>query len=429
MLLALLLGMMVSSPFWGTIADKFGRRGVLATSSFFLFYFGLLTAFAPSFGWILCLRFLVGFYIGGMPQACTLFVEYLPSNIRGQAVLFLSFFWALGSVFEALLARVVMPELGWRYLVAFSTLPLFAFVVAAKWLPESPMYLSVIGKHEEVDREMKRMARINGKPEVTAGVLVIDSTVSSGPRGRFLDLFVSGRAKLTVFVFVLWFVAASTYYGVVLLSTELLNSSGGVCLANGESPIDGVPGEIECSVHTCKGLKEKDYVELIWTTLAEFPGTILAMVLIDRIGRKSTLAVLAALFAVSTACVAECAMSKTLLIVALFGARGCSAGFFQTVYVYTAEVFPTRFRAVALGSGSCSARIGAMLTPYIAQVLLKASLYSAVGVYAALGVLASIVACLLPIETAGSDLTKGEESGNGSKNGNLVEEMEENEKH
>lgn len=40
-----------------------------------------------------------------------------------------------------------------------------------------------------------------------------------------------------------------------------------------------------------RGLKENDYVELIWTTFAEFPGTILAMVLIDRIGRKRTLAI------------------------------------------------------------------------------------------------------------------------------------------
>ena len=38
-----------------------------------------------------------------------------------------------------------------------------------------------------------------------------------------------------------------------------------------------------------------------------------------------------------------------------------------------------------LGSGSASARIGAMLTPYIAQVLLKTSLYSAISVYSVIG--------------------------------------------
>jgi hypothetical protein len=48
-------------------------------------------------------------------------------------------------------------------------------------------------------------------------------------------------------------------------------------------------------------------------------------------------------------------------------------------------VYPTDLRAVALGSGSGSARIGAMITPYVAQVLLRKSLYAAVGVYAGIG--------------------------------------------
>ena len=152
------------------------------------------------------------------------------------------------------------------------------------------------------------------------------------------------------------------------------------------------------------------------------------MILIDRIGRKPTLAIMATLFSLSTGCVVECSMSKTFLIVSLFAARGATAGFFQVVYVYTAEVYQTRFRAVALGSGSCSARIGAMLTPYIAQVLLRTSLYSAIGVYAALGVTAAVVACLLPVETSGMDLTKADEGRKATKepfaNDSRQEEME-----
>mgnify|MGYP003898338287 CR=1 FL=1 len=40
-------------------------------------------------------------------------------------------------------------------------------------------------------------------------------------------------------------------------------------------------------------MKESDYVEIIWTTFAEFPGLILAILLIDRIGRRKTLATMA----------------------------------------------------------------------------------------------------------------------------------------
>ena len=62
-------------------------------------------------------------------------------------------------------------------------------------------------------------------------------------------------------VWFLWFVAAATYYGVVLLSTELLNSSEGVCQAAESSAVDDggegknvsfVETETECSLHQCR---------------------------------------------------------------------------------------------------------------------------------------------------------------------------------
>ena len=58
------------------------------------------------------------------------------------------------------------------------------------------------------------------------------------------------------------------------------------------------------------GLKTDDYVQLVWTTCAEFPGTVLALLLIDRLGRKKTLALQAAIFALATLCLVECGRSR-----------------------------------------------------------------------------------------------------------------------
>lgn len=52
----------------------------------------------------------------------------------------------------------------------------------------------------------------------------------------------------------------------------------------------------------------------------------------------------------------------------LFVARGIIAGVFQAAYVYTPEVYPTSLRAVGVGACSAMARLGAMVTPYVAQV-------------------------------------------------------------
>jgi hypothetical protein len=56
-------------------------------------------------------------------------------------------------------------------------------------------------------------------------------------------------------VWFLWFVAGTNYYGVVLLSAELLNSSQNICQANpveGELPRTEKVEETECSLHQCR---------------------------------------------------------------------------------------------------------------------------------------------------------------------------------
>ena len=169
--------------------------------------------------------------------------------------------------------------------------------------------------------------------------------------------------------------------------------------------------------HFSSELTTKDYETLIWTTLAEFPGVLLAIFLVDPIGRRNTLRILFGIFTLSIFLMLGCSVSKTYLMVMLFIARGTMAGVFQVVYLYTPEVYPTNLRAVAYGkeiwildvsykiscyhhtdisksnlyhlSGSASAvaRVGAMITPYIAQVLVDHSLFSAIGVYAAMGMI------------------------------------------
>ena len=59
---------------------------------------------------------------------------------------------------------------------------------------------------------------------------------------------------------------------------------------------------------------------------------------------------------------------RAWLGVFLFSARGFATGVFQAVYVYTPEVYPTKLRGSAVGLMTSSARIGALITPFIAQV-------------------------------------------------------------
>ena len=62
---------------------------------------------------------------------------------------------------------------------------------------------------------------------------------------------------------------------------------------------------------------------------------------------------------------------RTVTSIFLFIIRAFATGVFQAVYVYTPEVYATNIRATALGVHTTAARIGALLTPFNAQVCLS----------------------------------------------------------
>jgi len=126
------------------------------------------------------------------------------------------------------------------------------------------------------------------------------------------------------------------------------------------------------------------------------------LVVIEFLGRKKTMAIEFLIFSLSVFLImVVCISNRSTLTVVLFVARGIISGVFQAAYVYTPEVYPTYLRAVGVGVCSGMARLGAMVTPFVAQVLVKSSLNVAVGLYGGVSILAMIAALLLPIETKG----------------------------
>ncbi|CAH2238675.1 jg4350, partial [Pararge aegeria aegeria] len=143
------MGMMLSSTFWGNISDRYGRKTALSMCGVLLFYYGLLSAIAPNFLWLLFLRGLVGFAIGCVPQSVTLYAEFLPTKQRAKCVVLLDCFWALGACLEVALALIVMPTLGVHWLLALSTIPLLIFAIICPWLPESARYHVASGQPDK----------------------------------------------------------------------------------------------------------------------------------------------------------------------------------------------------------------------------------------------------------------------------------------
>jgi len=392
-------GMMLSGAIWGKLCDFYGRKTCLILCTLFTFYFGALSSLSPVFSWLLILRGLVGFGIGGAPQSVVLYAEFLPSKQRARCVILTNLFWSIGAVVEVLLAIVVMPTLGWRWLLGFSALPLLIFSIFCAWLPESARFHLASGRADLALETLQRIAKDN-KTSLPEGKLAIIK--SDTKRGQLVDLLSKEHRRTTLILWFIWFANAFSYYGIVLLTTEMFQI-GNACKATEANRQQIAPF---CYLRC---LQTQDYIDLLYTTFAEFPGLFITMAIIELIGRKKTMAVEFIIFSLFTFFLNAC-VSRSVLIFFLFVARCFISGAFQAAYVYTPEYYPTANRAVGLGTCSAMARVGAILTPFVAQVLLRVSPYFAISIYGTVALLASIACLTLPVETKGRELKDDNES-------------------
>ncbi|KAI1722709.1 sugar transporter domain-containing protein [Ditylenchus destructor] len=387
-------GMMLSSTVWGKVCDRFGRRTGLMCAAMLTFVMGALSSLAPNFHSLLLLRGLTGIGIGGVPQSVTLYAEFLPMAQRAKCVVLIESFWAVGAAFESILALFIMETWGWRWLLLFSSIPLLIFSISCFWLPESARFLMASGKPDEAYQTLQRVARQNGKV-LPQGRLVDNTNFNPEHRGHISNLFVDELFKTTLLLWFIWAVNAFSYYGVVLFTTVLFQSND-VC----HGGIDMVNGTI---IGECKPLVQKDYIDLLSTTMAEFPGLLITVGVIEWLGRKRTMAMEFGVYSFFMMMLFFC-LERRWVTFFIFVSRAFISGAFQSVYVYTPEVYPTSLRAIGLGASSSMARLGAIITPFVAQVASGHSLKIPIAIYSATSLCGLFAALSLPIETKGRQM-------------------------
>ena len=133
--------------------------------------------------------------------------------------------------------------------------------------------------------------------------------------------------KLTALLWSIWTGSSFIYYGVVLMTTELFETPG----SHGVCSLDGAL-KVQCSAQ-CRQLDRLDYTHLLWTTLAEFPGILLTILLVDKIGRRKTMMAELLLLCISLCFLFKCSLDRTFITVILFFVRGLASGVFQAAYV------------------------------------------------------------------------------------------------
>ena len=371
------VGMLLGAAVSGRLADRYGRRTIFQATLVLFSLGSLLSALAPTFELLLAARVVAGLGLGGeLPVVATLVSELSPRRSRGRMIVWLESFWAYGTVLAGLIAVFALPAWGWRGAFLIGALPALYVAYLRRALPESPRYLASVGRVTEADAVVRRVEREGG------GALITVSRVQAPPpaerKATLGDLFSGRLARRTAMLWLLWFGIVFTYYGIFLYIPSVLAARG-------------------LSV-----VRSNEFFFL--STIAQIPGYFAAAYLVERWGRKPTLA----LFLLGTAVSAF-----------LFGSSGTGAdaflwvsllsffnlGAWGIVYTYTPELYPTSIRASGAGAAAAAGRIGGIGAPFVTPLLVGPLGQTGVfGLFTALIVLTAVVVLVLGEETRGRSL-------------------------
>ena len=366
----------VGAFLFGLMADRFGRRPTLMIDIIAYSVFELGSAFAPSFKVFLIMRAFFGIAMGGeWGVGAALTFETLPAEGRGFFSGFLQEGYAAGYLMASLVYRTLFTTVGWRGMFVIGALPAFLAMVLQRLIPESPRWLATRGRNAEAQAALARIERAT--EQSIGGPLPPPLKVSvTGPlTASWSDLFGPTYLRRTLVVWVIWFAAYFFTYGLV------------VWLPTIYSTVFKLP------------LQQSLQYGLITQAVGLF-GALCCALSIDYIGRRPLFTLAFAASAIALGALFVLGPDSPQRVLALV-----SAGFFFVsvlslgVYVYTPELYPTRARAMAVGTATAWLRFASILGPGIVGFIVGSGLGAVFLMFAAVAVVGAIVTGVFAVET------------------------------
>ena len=363
------LGMAIGASLGGLLADRLGRRQVFALTLLVYGIFTGLSALSWGIGALVALRFLVGLGLGAeLPIASTLVSEFAPARIRGRIIVILESFWAVGWTAAAVIGYFVVPigDNGWRWALALGAVPAVWAIVVRLKLPESVRFLEAKGRHAEAEAIVTEF-------EAAAGATRLEEPATASADDTAVEkitIFDPRLRRRTISLWIVWFCVNFAYYGAFIWLPTLL-------VAQGFSLV-----------------KSFEYTLII--TLAQLPGYAVSAWLVEKWGRRVTLAVFLAGSAVSAGLFGTAGDVPSILV---FGAMMSffNLGAWGALYAVTPELYPTRVRGTGAGWAAGFGRLASIVAPLCVPLLLSAGgVALPFGVFAAVFAVAALTALTLP---------------------------------
>ena len=404
---SILIGCAIGALFAGRIADIIGRRHTLLLTGIVFTLSALWTGFVGTEAMFNVARFVSGMAVGAASVVSPAYIaEVSPATIRGRLTSLNQMGIVVG-IFVALLVDYLIAAAAggvtmnfwfgleaWRWMFLSEAVPALALVIAACCIPESPRYLVRNGRDAEALAVMQRIS-----PTIVASKIEeIRKTFAGERKPRIADLLGPDNRLLPV-----------VWIGIALSCLQQFVGIN-VIFYYGTTLWEAV------------GFSDADSLRInVISSTINIAATVIAILLIDRLGRRPlllwgavgmalTLGVLALMFATATTGAGgKVTLSHANGLVALVAANlyvlafGVSWG--PVVWTMLSEMFPNRVRGSALAVAATAQWLANWLITVTFPLMLK-NLGSSLAylVYALFAVAAIVFVIRYVSETRGRTL-------------------------
>jgi MFS family permease len=327
-LLVGILGMYV----WPWLADRYGRRNLLAIN---IALFSLLmpaVAAAQTFVAFVLVRCAVNFALNGEWSLGSMLVaETWPARLRGRVIGINRGTWCFGAALAGAIATFIIARWGWRVACIVPAVVGLLAVYVRMRLPESPYWVRLQDRRHRI-----REAQQAGSPLLPQDQAWLDKTTKVPLRQLFLPDMLRNTAAAT-------FVACC--------STIIYGTVGG-----------WMPLYLAQERHWSTATYGTFYI--FWG-LVGFIGLLVAGLISDHFGRKPAFYIMLVEGAVFLTLWIYAESNIALWVYGLLWSIGF-LGFWAPSMILTAEIYPTRIRGVGNGfSWAVAWLVGFVLWPFV----------------------------------------------------------------
>jgi len=272
------LAMMLAGP----LSDRFGRRVILRAAATLFGVSAVASALAPNFAFLVIARMIGGFGVGASLITAPMFIaEISPARVRGTMVSFnqlnivlgisVAFFTnylilRLGDDPADWVSSLGIDEYNWRWMLGLETLPAVLYFVFLLAVPESPRWLAMKGREQEA---LGILERVTGSEQAKNVLTALKENLESDKKSKSVPLKELFKPALKLVLLI----------GIVVAITQQITGINAVFFY---APM----------IFEQTGIgTDASFSQAILVGLTNLAFTVLAMWLIDRLGRKFLLVI------------------------------------------------------------------------------------------------------------------------------------------